>query len=77
MQKILETRDLLCFSEFEDSEALDSQTEGFLNETISHVEDILNKANENATTQKQLDEAQNSLQQGLSCIDSITQTLSE
>lgn len=71
--KLTQMRQLL--GEFEDSETLDSQTEGFLNETISHVEDILNSANENTTTQKQLDEAQNSLQEGLNCIDAITQTL--
>ncbi|XP_045626092.2 mRNA export factor GLE1 [Procambarus clarkii] len=67
MQQLLE--------EFEGSEVLDSNTESILNQTVSHVECLLNNANQSSATQKQLNEAQSSLQVGLGCINTITQTL--
>ncbi|KAK8737189.1 hypothetical protein OTU49_017433 [Cherax quadricarinatus] len=61
--------------EFEGTESLDSKTESLLNQTVTQVEDVLNNATQNTVTQKQLNEAQNSLQMGLSCVDTIIQTL--
>ncbi|KAG7173972.1 hypothetical protein Hamer_G029933, partial [Homarus americanus] len=70
--KLTQMQQLL--GEFEGSETLDSQTETMLNHTVTHVEDVLHSAIQNVATQTQLNEAQNSLQQKLRYVDTITQT---
>lgn len=67
----------VIYREVDGGESLDTETETFLNQTVTQVEDLLNSSQTTTTTQEQFDKAQATLQQGFISVKEITQALSK